>query len=1577
MIRDISKAVLDRPFARYMTAIVVVAASFLLRYFLVQGLGLAMPTFITFYPGIMLVAVLAGLWPGLLATALAVLAVDYLILPPFGSLAIAKTSDAIALVLFATMGILISLLAEGYRRSLLSIAAYKEEQALWVSNEKLDVALASMTDAVFISDAKGQFIQFNDAFASFHRFRNKSECARTLTEYPEFLEVSMADGQLAPLEMWAVPRALRGETAANEEYRLRRKDTGETWIGSYSFGPVRDHEGAIIGSVVVGRDITEQKRAEEALRKSETLYRGLFDSMDEGFCIIEMIFDAEGKAADYRFLEINAAFERQTGLHEAAGKRMRELAPTHEEYWFEIYGKIALTGEPAHFLNEANALKCYYEVSAYRVGEPELRQVAIVFNDISARLHTEEALKLSMEQLQIFVEHAPASLAMFDLDMRYICASRRWSADYGLGDRDLRGVSHYDIFPEIPERWKEAHRRARAGEVVQAEDDSFLRADGSLQRLRWEIHPWHEPSGGVGGIVVFTEDITERKRAEAHIRRLSRIYAVLSDINETIVREKDSQAMLEAACRIAVDKGQFLMAWIGMADPETHSLKPIASSGLVDGYLDGAEIDLRDTDRPNRLPARSFHSRQYAISNDIQNDQDYLPWRDEALRRGYRSAGSFPLKVDGRVVGTFNLYASMPGFFEGDELPLLTKMAMDISFALEVYQLEERRLKAEEHVKQLNRLYSVLSDVNQTIVREKDSQVMLETACRIAVEKGKLQMAWIGMVDPVTKLLEPVACSGVVEGFLDLGKISVQDPDHASRPAVRCIASGKHAICNDIEQEIAFRPLREEALRRGYWSWGGFPLKVDGQTVGAFILYANEKGFFEGDDVSLLDEMAMDISFALEVARNEKNRTRAEQHVRQLVRVYAVLSDINETIVREKDSQAMLEAACRIAVDKGQFLMAWVGMADPAAHMLRPIASSGKVGDYLDHVQLDFLDPARSAGPSARCFLSGEHAVCNAIEQDPLFAPWRDDALRMGYRSHASFPLKVDAQVVGIFSLYSSQLAFFDEDEIKLLDELAMDIGFALEVNHREEDRRKAEEELRWRTAFFEAQVDSAQDGVLVVDGKGKKILQNQRLNELLKLPRDVFENPDFAERIQFLAGWVKNPDQFFEKVQFLISHPEEISRDVVELLDGTILERFSSPVIDKAQNHYGRIWTFRDITERRQLEEQFRQSQKMEAVGQLTGGIAHDFNNLLTVILGCSEFIGEEAKGNPRLSKMAKMILDAAQRGADLTHRMLAFARRQALQPKPIDIHRMVANMESILRRTLSADIDLEVIQSREDCTALVDLTQLENALLNLCMNAWDAMPGGGKLIVETGIATLDSSYAEQNADVTPGKYVLISVSDTGCGISPENLDRVFDPFFTTKEVGKGTGLGLSMVYGFVKQSQGHVKIYSEPGEGTSVKLYLPKADQESEPSNQEAILIADLHGSEVVLLVEDNAPVREFARTQLLHLGYQVLEAANGKDALPILREHPEIELLFTDVVMSGGLNGRELALEARKLHPALKVLFCSGYAESAILYVGLLDEHVQLLNKPYSRLQLAKRIRGMLTASPSAPVEEERNG
>jgi CheY-like chemotaxis protein len=368
-------------------------------------------------------------------------------------------------------------------------------------------------------------------------------------------------------------------------------------------------------------------------------------------------------------------------------------------------------------------------------------------------------------------------------------------------------------------------------------------------------------------------------------------------------------------------------------------------------------------------------------------------------------------------------------------------------------------------------------------------------------------------------------------------------------------------------------------------------------------------------------------------------------------------------------------------------------------------------------------------------------------------------------------------------------------------------------------------------------------------------------------------------------------------------------------------------------------------------------------AIGQLTGGIAHDFNNLLTVILGCSESIGDEVKENPRLSKMTEMISNAARRGADLTHRMLAFARRQALEPRSVDVNQLLVNIEDFLRRTLSADIELNVIQAREGCEATADPTELESALLNLCVNARDAMPRGGRLTIEASNAVLDVEYADRNPGVKSGQYVLLAVSDTGVGINAANLHRVFDPFFTTKEVGKGTGLGLSMVYGFAKQSQGHVKIYSELGHGTSVKLFLPMADQPSEPLNQNPSVTIDLHGSELILLVEDDASVRGFAKSELMSFGYRVLEANNGKDALQILQLHKDIDLLFTDVIMPGGLNGRELALEALRLNPILKVMYCSGYAENAILQQSLLSRDVPLLSKPYCRLELARKIREVL--------------
>ena len=386
------------------------------------------------------------------------------------------------------------------------------------------------------------------------------------------------------------------------------------------------------------------------------------------------------------------------------------------------------------------------------------------------------------------------------------------------------------------------------------------------------------------------------------------------------------------------------------------------------------------------------------------------------------------------------------------------------------------------------------------------------------------------------------------------------------------------------------------------------------------------------------------------------------------------------------------------------------------------------------------------------------------------------------------------------------------------------------------------------------------------------------------------------------------------------------------------------------------------DVTARMAMEAQLREAQKLEAVGKLTGGIAHDFNNLLTVIIGTVESLAERLAHDPESVMLAETTAAAAQRGAELTSRLLAFARQQPLEPRTIDVARLVTDFDPILRRTLSGAVDLHVIRRGELWTGCVDRGQLETALLNLVINAGDAMPRGGRLTIEISNAVLDDDYARANDGVQAGDYVKITVSDSGSGMAPGVASRAFEPFFTTKEIGKGSGLGLSMVYGFIRQSRGHVKICSEPDKGTTVCLYLPRSHGpiSSEPAASSVTTLAA--GNERILVVEDDAMVREHVARQLDGLGYAVTVAFDGPQALAHLERGETFDLLLTDVVMPGGLNGRELAVAARRFSPDLKVLFTSGYTEDAIVHDGRLDSDVQLLSKPYRKRDLAGRVRGI---------------
>jgi CheY-like chemotaxis protein len=372
-----------------------------------------------------------------------------------------------------------------------------------------------------------------------------------------------------------------------------------------------------------------------------------------------------------------------------------------------------------------------------------------------------------------------------------------------------------------------------------------------------------------------------------------------------------------------------------------------------------------------------------------------------------------------------------------------------------------------------------------------------------------------------------------------------------------------------------------------------------------------------------------------------------------------------------------------------------------------------------------------------------------------------------------------------------------------------------------------------------------------------------------------------------------------------------------------------------------------------------------MEAIGQLTGGVAHDFNNLLQVIVGNLEIIRRAAGADStRILRAVDVAMDSARAGAAMTQRLLAFARRQPLDPKPVDVNVLVNGMSELMQRALGETIEIETVLGAGLWRVEADANELERAILNLAVNARDAMPDGGKLTVETANSHVDDAYAALNPDSTPGQYVVISITDTGTGMDADTMRQAFEPFFTTKPVGRGTGLGLSQVYGFVKQSGGHVKLYSELNVGTTVRMYLPRLQRSTAEAPSPALPLAAEGGrQEVVLVVEDDDNVRNLSVEMLRELGYQVLQANDGPQALQILEVRPDIALLFTDVVLPGGMTGAQVAARAKASHPGLQVLFTTGYARNAIVHHGRLDAGVQLLTKPFTFADLAAKVRAIL--------------
>ncbi|TAJ82473.1 MAG: PAS domain-containing sensor histidine kinase [Reyranella sp.] len=493
--------------------------------------------------------------------------------------------------------------------------------------------------------------------------------------------------------------------------------------------------------------------------------------------------------------------------------------------------------------------------------------------------------------------------------------------------------------------------------------------------------------------------------------------------------------------------------------------------------------------------------------------------------------------------------------------------------------------------------------------------------------------------------------------------------------------------------------------------------------------------------------------------------------------------------------------------------------------------------------------------------------------------------------------------------------------------------------------------------------LDTLVDGLIIIDSKGVIQVYNRACEKLFGYVADeaIGSNIIMLMPSTVRAGHNQYLQTYLETgIRKIIGQPREVTGC---RKDGSTFPMYLAVGETTSGGEPIYVGVVHDLTEHHRTEGELRQAQKMEALGQLTGGIAHDFNNILMVILANVDTIIEDETAASGVQDRVRQIDRAAQRAAELTRQLLAFSRKQALQPQLTNLNDIVASTVRLIRRTLAEDITVETALIRDLWTTNVDRTQLESALVNLCINARDAMPEGGRLLLETGNVVLDEDYVAQNPDATTGEQVMIAVTDTGAGIAPENLDKVFEPFFTTKEIGRGTGLGLSMVYGFIKQSQGHIKVYSETGRGTSIKLYLPRIVGDGEvPVPASDLALAG--GKERILVVEDDPQVRNGVVRQLASLGYAVDEAADGATGLAAFAAaQPAYDLLLTDVIMPGAISGKSLADEVARRWPGTPVVFMSGYTEEAIASQSRLDPGVRLLAKPFRKRDLARMIRAVL--------------
>ena len=770
---------------------------------------------------------------------------------------------------------------------------------------------------------------------------------------------------------------------------------------------------------------------------------------------------------------------------------------------------------------------------------------------------------------------------------------------------------------------------------------------------------------------------------------------------------------------------------------------------------------------------------------------------------------------------------------------------------------------------------------------------------------------------------------------------------------------GKSVINVFYEED---RPLAQEYLKQCFAE----PDKVHNWELRK--IRQDRSVFYVRETIRVMDDVDGKPT-ALVVCEDITERKQTEVALSRSHRALMVLNKCNQALIHAREEQGLLDEVCQMIIETGGYRFAWVGFPEQDERKtVRSVAQAGYEDGYLDTIVVTWADDQHGHGPVGTAIRTGKSSIIKNIWTNPDFTPWRESAIEHGYSSVASLPLNFGGLTIGALAIYASEVDAFDAGEVKLLEDLANNLSYGI-ISLRTEIKRKQVEEIlriseeKFATAFRNSPVAIA-----------LSTLSNARLLDISDNVEQLFgyRRDDLIGQSALKLGLWSDPESRTRMMKALQDQGRVQKWEAdLRIASGEIPNCEISAEIINIGNEPCMLAVIQDVTARKQaeeerikLEQQPIQVEKMDAIGQLTGGIAHDFNNLLSIISGNLRFLQQDIGQNSvEIDELFEDAMSAVDDGAALTQRLLGFSRDRALQPEIKNVNDTIEKFIRFLSRTLGKSIALDTELADEDLFINVDPSQLENALLNLSINARDAMPEGGTITLSA--TRYHHGDGEGEDLILPeGDYIKITVTDTGAGIRSEDLPYVYEPFFTTKGVGQGSGLGLSMVYGFTQQSNGGCHISSAPGKGTTVSLYFPEVmdnkNIDKKPEDDEEL---SMRSSEVILVVEDEARVRRVTLRDLKKLGYKTLEAGNAEMAKTMIESGEPIDLLFSDILMPGEMNGHKLALWTAKNFPEIKIILTSGYNK------GEADVHRNeahpflLMRKPYSIDKLAKQIRTTL--------------